>query len=130
LDPLALLFPMFEVAVERSLPKDFSIAGIAGIGLESPKEWEVGAQARYYALGDFNHGMPIVCEALFTRDNRDYENERELRVSLLVGYKLALKSGFTVQIAAGAGVPVASSVPRSESTLVGLVIDSGIGWSF
>jgi hypothetical protein len=103
LDPLALLFPMFEVAVERSLPKDFSIAGIAGIGLESPKEWEVGAQARYYALGDFNHGMPIVCEALFTRDNRDYENERELRVSLLVGYMVYIQA-LSEDIAADAGI--------------------------
>ncbi len=92
---------MLELSVERALPHDFSVATSAGIGLVSQR-----------------------------RDDRDEKNESELLVNLLVGYKLALRSGFTFHLAAGAGFPTFSSIPRSDNAWIGLAVDSGVGWSF
>lgn len=130
IDPQHLIVPILELAVERSLPQDFSVAASAGIGLVSQRVWQVGVQGRYYALGDFNHGMPIIGEALYLRDDRDELDVSVLRASLMVGYKLALRSGFTISIAAGVGVPVIARSLYARHTRVGVVLDTGIGWSF
>ncbi len=119
--PLRLLSPMVRLTGEFKADDQWSIAGTFGFGSYTEGEdaegnalthdaWEAGGQARYYALGGFDHGLHLGLDALF----RDVPVEttglfsevtegtgRGLAIGPMVGYKVAAEMGLTLDVQAG-----------------------------
>lgn len=105
-----------------------------------------GAQFSYYLLGDFNQGLHIGAQALFsstdTRAKRSqYEHGNTISLSPYAGYKLVLLNGFTLNAQAGVGVTsplLSSAAAPPEQELEQLPsqwrlsprMQVGVGWSF
>jgi len=142
LSPLHLFLPVVEVTGEFRLPLDFSLAAILGFGSsEGINVWEAGAQARYYLIGSFEHGMPLGVEALYvggsTAEAGVTANGNGIAVGPFVGYKIATDIGFTFD--AGVGFQYftvtahasssEASATVSDNRIIPL-INLNVGWSF
>lgn len=140
--PLHLFLPVVELTAEVRLPVDFSVAAIGAYGgHRGVTLWEAGAQARYYLLGGFEHGMPLGVEALYlgASDNRGGVDARVtgLAVGPFIGYKLATDHGFTLDLAGGVqyialsgfATDGSSSASLTDNTMIAL-INLNLGWSF
>ena len=140
--PVHLFLPVVEVTGEFRLPLDFSLAAIGGFGaIEGITVWEAGAQARYYLIGSFEHGMPIGVEALYAGGSAAEAGvtatANGIAVGPFVGYKLATDIGFTFD--AGVGFQYftvtahasnsEASATVSDNKIIPL-INLNIGWSF
>lgn len=155
--PVLLLNPVFELTAEyKAMPK-LGVALIAGYGsqtLEMNQKdykfslWEIGAQARYYLLGDFNHGMQLGAEVLHvnipekTYTDGIYELTAygtRLELGAFLGYKIATNIGFTFEAQAGVTtIPLMATKPQINSTnaasddidTIRPLININLGWSF
>jgi hypothetical protein len=140
--PIHLFLPVVELTAEVRLPVDFSVAAIGGYGgHQGVTLWEAGAQARYYLLGSFEHGMPIGVEALYigAGDSRQGVRARAtgLAVGPFIGYKFAADVGFTIDLAGGfqyvtlsaSATDGSNRASLSENTIIPL-INLNLGWSF
>jgi hypothetical protein len=144
ISPIHLAAPIVELTGEVRLPVDFSVAGIAGVGsIDGTTAWEAGAQARYYLLGGFEHGMPLGVEALFIqvedRSGNISGTGQGLAVGPFIGYKFASDEGFTIDL--GAGVQFAAvrakatdadtgTTASAQGTEIFPLINLNLGWSF
>ncbi len=155
--PIHLINPVFELTAEyKAIPK-LGIALIAGYGSQTmvmnEKDykfslWEIGAQARYYLLGDFNHGMQLGIEVLHvnipekTYSDGLYEITAygtRLELGAFVGYKIATNIGFTFEVQGGvtatplmADRPQVNSVNAASDNIETIrpLININLGWSF
>lgn len=135
ISPLHLLSPELQVTGEaRLVPRVSTAVSLGGGSITEEKHtyriWEVGGQMRYYALGSFSHGMMIGADVGYVDVNGKLESAMETLVGTraggFLGYKLILKSGFTVEAQLGP-VYVWGDGGRSEwQTLHNL----RLGWSF
>ena len=155
LSPIHLAIPMVEVTVEYGLEEKMSIAAIGGLGKiatetttlsgttkDSFTAIEVGAQFRYYVLGNLTHGMQVGAEALYLHLDRDETDSvsgtgEGLAVGPFVGYKIATESGFTFDtqlgfqyVTAKAEVSAGNvSASTDDSDFIPL-LNLNLGWSF
>lgn len=153
--PLRLVVPLVELTVEYRVADKIGASITLGGGkrtlstgnnMDVPgNELEGGAQARYYALGDFSRGVELGAELLYERVRFDEPLPAGvvgvaaggLTVGPFVGYKVATKRGFTFEGQLGARYLVveppvqgsAAGMPAIESTWLPL-LHLNVGWSF
>ncbi|MBI5516166.1 MAG: hypothetical protein HY909_20445 [Deltaproteobacteria bacterium] len=146
--PIHLILPMFEVTGEFALRPRVSVAGILGLGAikvsgETFGIFEIGAQGRFYVLGDFTHGLNLGVELLYLgisnagSSSGFLANGAGLSLGPLLGYKLATRVGFTLDIQGGAAFVVAgarasgggTTATASQSQIIP-VLNLNLGWSF
>ena len=148
ISPIHLFSPIVELTGEWRALNKLGVAVIAGGGKYSEtmngtkisaSVYEAGAQARYYVLGDFRHGMQLGVEALYLRlsDANISARGEGLAVGPFVGYKFIADVGFTFDAQVGAEYVGAqatassggSTANASGSTFIPL-INLNVGWSF
>jgi hypothetical protein len=150
--PIHLGFPVLEVTAEAAINPKFGVAGILGYGSMSLSNgfeeidlpvFEIGAQANYYALGDFDHGMQLGAELLWVKISFDDDDNVSaeatgLAFGPLIGYKVISSAGFTFLLQAGyqkviveaeASDNYGNSDEESKSDGIPLV-NINFGWSF
>ena len=108
--------------------------------------FDLGGQAYYCLLGDFDHGFQLGVESVFVALRGEDRYNGSVTATLggislapFLGYKLALRSGFTVIVQAGGGLFVSTThashaaseteVDEQAAVLVPLV-NMNMGWSF
>ncbi len=150
--PAHLELSVFEVAAELRLSPKLSVVGIAGAGAVWAKEdldqsaraliWELGAQGRYYAIGNFRHGMSLGVETLYVGADANLGDAEwsanVLSIAPFVGYKYAASWGFTFDGQLGYGWLAAKNraddgveTSSNQSSYAGLlVLNLNLGWSF
>ena len=158
-DPFQLLFPIFQMHVDVRINDDFGVGLIGGFGKSkvdyvtvgneaAPPPaalFQIGAKAVYYAQGDFEGGLHVGVEALYTHaklEGRSALNVASigglvagLIVGPVIGWKLVTKAGFTFDSSFGIGLiaqkqkssdPLAPTDDRSAVLISHLLI----GWTF
>ena len=158
-DPLELLFPIFQMHVDVRIGEDFGIGLIGGYGkakldyIAAANEagpppaplWQVGAKAVYYAQGDFEGGLHVGAEVLFTHAKLEGRTAlgtasigglaAGLIAGPVIGWKLVTKAGFTFDSSIGVGMIAAKQkssdpdAPTDDRSAV-LISHLLIGWSF
>lgn len=153
LSPLHLLFPMVEVTGEYRVGPRLGVAAILGAGKFSTTDsadttlrftaGELGASARYYALGSFRAGLQVGVELLYLAislgDNPQMVQATGdgLSLSPFVGYKWTARGGFTIEAQGGLSILAVqahatdgTSSSSSEQSRVSPMINFNLGWSF
>lgn len=150
LSPLHLAIPVYEFTGEYRLDPKMGAALIGGFGsVDDIFMWELGAQFRYYVLGDFDHGMQVGAEIVHAGLSGS-SNEDDVDVSAgvagtsfggFIGYKFAASFGLTFDIQAGYQLTRWASEAEAtdgETTVsnedsedsAGLLFNLTLGWSF
>jgi len=153
ISPLHLVLPIVELTGEYAIMKDLSAALILGggkitseasglVAKETYTAYEVGAQGRYYLLGDFEHGMQVGAEALYLYLDRDGESSitvsgAGLALGPFIGYKIATHIGFTFDAQLGFQYMVAraeatdgTNTEKGENSDIIPLLNLNVGWSF
>lgn len=155
--PAHLLFPVVELTGEFKAHDRWSAALIGGYGSVTQKNtafgeqtydvWEAGGQARFYALGDFDHGMHLGAEVLYINVSNQIETSsgtvsgvgEGITVGPFIGYKVATALGFTFDGQVGyqrMGLGAEASNESSGETVSeedsdwGPLLNLNVGWSF
>lgn len=153
--PLHLIFPLLEVTTEYRLKDQIGLAAIVGAGQYTLKDQvgvpdtsfiviEVGAQFRYYLLGNFNHGMQVGAEVLFVHVSGDPTSTisatgQGLAAGPFVGYKIATSVGFTFDaqlgmsrylVRADASDAATGNSGNTEVAKTTPIVNLNVGWSF
>jgi hypothetical protein len=133
--PLHLLSPELHLTVDLRLAPKVSAAASVGAGTvteegESHDIWGAGAQFRYYVLGSFTHGMMLGADVGYVDVSGEVDEPMAylvgVRAGAFLGYKIAMKAGFTTEAQVGP-VYVRESESNSEwQTLLNL----NVGWSW
>jgi hypothetical protein len=114
--------PVVEIQGEYGLTSSLSVAGVGGYGNATVPSnlsgdeisfnvFEVGGQFRLYPIGDFEHGIQLGAEALYTEvtteEGTTYAGERVvgtgegLALGPFIGYKYVAGFGITIDIQGG-----------------------------
>ena len=149
--PVHLALPIFEVTGEIRDGDSFGFALILGGGeVQGLGAFEVGAQARFYALGDFEGGLQIGAEVLYLHLDGGLGSTNSTSLSgsgtgaaigAFVGYKTILAIGLTFEAQGGAEVVNAdasasatsatgSSTATASDVRVIPLLNLNVGWSF
>jgi hypothetical protein len=158
ISPLHLVLPVVEVTAEFKAHETVGLAALGGWGKMTQKNttigdikydvWEVGGQVRYYALGDFDHGLQVGAEVLYVNvTSEDIETASGtvsgvgdgVAVGPFLGYKVATDLGFTFDgqlgvARTGLGAEAQNEdtgySESEESTDWGPLLNLNVGWSF
>lgn len=157
ISPLHLTMPVVELTGEFKADDNWSAAVIGGVGSYTQQNsvlgeqtydvWEVGAQFRFYALGDFDHGMQVGAEVLYVNVSNEIETSdgtlsgtgEGVAVGPFLGYKIATDLGFTFEGQLGyqrIGLGAEASNESSGETVTdedsdwGPLLNLNVGWSF
>lgn len=157
LSPLHLINPVFELTAEFQVIPKLGVALIGAYGSQTTEVnkndytfpvWELGAQGRYYLLGDFSHGMQLGLEALYLNISDKtytdgiyeiYAYGSRLEFGAFLGYKIATNIGFTFEAQAGAKyaklMDGALKTPHAQAAepvidTISPLINLNLGWSF
>ena len=135
ISPFHLLNPELHLTGELRLAAKMSAAAMLGAGMVTDDDkrygiWEVGGQFRYYLPGSFIHGMMLGADVGYVDVNGQMEHPMAYyvgaRAGAFLGYKITIKTGFTVEAQYGP-VYVRENANNSElQTLINLKV----GWSF
>jgi hypothetical protein len=142
ISPVHLLLPVVELTGEARVHDRFGVALIGGAGRYTDKNagisasvYEVGGQLRFYALGDFRHGMQIGGEVLYVHlsDPNISATGSGLAAGPFLGYKVMTDAGFTFDTQLGfehvfVRGESGGSTASDEANLV--LLNLNIGWSF
>ncbi len=141
--PVHLSIPVLEVNMEIRLQDKIGVAAIFGLGdIEGIGVLEAGAQGNYYFVGDFQHGLQIGAEAMFTNfslsngSTSSKPDGKLFRIGPYAGYKYAADFGLTAVIqygiAAGFGNSSLTTNNNSSVRLTGsdTFLNLNTGWSF
>ena len=142
ISPLHLLFPVVELTGEARVHDKVGVAVIGGAGKYtdasvnvSATVYELGAQVRFYVVGDFRQGMQLGAELLYLHlDAADIVATGEgLAVGPFLGYKVMVDAGFTFE--AQLGFEHVSEQARSGGSAASEqdyipLLNLNIGWSF
>lgn len=149
-DGLSLLSDIVQLQGEFQISDNMSCGILLGAGNVRGSSADTsysfllaGAQFNYYLLGDFEEGLQIGVQALYSstniRANKTflYENGRVLSLTPYAGYKLVLASGLTMnaQVGVGASTPVfiPTGAGSDQNTVykwhVSTRMHLSIGWS-
>ena len=150
--PIHLIFPVFEARVEYAVMKQLGISLLAGGGKVTIEDevfnrdvdvtvWEIGAQAEYYVVGDFDHGMQLGAELIYMGANAEEEETdtkatgQGLSIGVFAGYKFVASFGLTVNIQGGvqyitAQAEAENSDSSDDESTWGPLLNLDLGWSF
>ncbi len=157
--PIHLLIPVLEVTGEMKLDDSMGAALILGYGQftstlqdgagnvireEQYAGYELGAQFRYYAVGDFDHGMQVGAEMLYVYIARDANDSiaasgEGLAAGPFVGYKFAASFGLTFEaqlgfeyylVQAEAEETTTGQTASAEDRAFIPLLNLNVGWSF
>ena len=112
--------PYVELTGVFRAADEVGLAGIAGAGgVFGMFAFNIGAQARWYAIGDFEHGMSLGLEGMYTQltgptSSGTFGMGNGVSLSPMIGYKLATDVGFTLDLQAG---PTVMFVPGRRDRL-------------
>jgi len=152
--PIRLIAPLVELTAEYRVADKLGVMLELGGGQRTlttgmtdftGREYEVGAQARYYVLGSFTHGMQLGAEVL-----DEYVTFQEplppgvvgaaaggVTAGAFAGYKIATRVGFTFEAQLGARYLVVDppvtgmGTPAIDSTQKWLpLLHLNVGWTF
>ena len=135
---LTLELPMANQSVGVGVIAGYGVVSIAvGEDRESVAVYEAGATFRYYAIGDYSHGMQLGVEFGYvgasTSIGDTFATATGLWTGGFVGYKVATPSGFTFDGQVGAQYLAAVGEAEGESvgsSSVGALVNLNIGWTF
>lgn len=154
LSPIHLSIPVVELTGELALQPKLSVAGILGYGtvksesvvVEEVTVLEIGAQVRYYLLGDFEHGLQIGAESIYINASGSGSSGATgikvsgagLSLGGFLGYKVVTSMGFTFDAQLGAqrvgiGAEASASTGQTASTSensVSPLLNLNVGWTF
>jgi len=134
ISPLHLLNPVLHLTDELRLARKIGVAVMVGAGAVSEEgryygTWEIGGQFRWYPLVSFTHGMMLGTDTGYIDVLGDLEDPMAycvgMRAGVLVGYKLALRAGFTMEVQIGPQYVWEDVDNAGLQTLPGL----RVGWS-
>ena len=134
ISPFHLLNPELHLTGELRLAAKMSAAAMLGAGMVTDDDkrygiWEVGGQFRYYLLDSFIHGMMLGADVGYVDVNGQMEHPMAYyvgaRAGAFLGYKIAIKTGFTVEAQYGP-VYVRENADNSE---LQTLINFKVGWS-
>ena len=135
ISPIALFNPILELTGERRLANKIGIAAIVGGGSVSEEGkrygvWEVGGQFCCYLFGSFTRGLMLGAHVGYLHATGQLESPTSYYVGTqagaFVGYKIAMKAGFTFDVQLGPMYVRASATNAELQTLANL----RVGWSF
>ncbi len=149
------------VTHERLLDERLSVAGLLGAGfalverqdydqidLTGTPVVEVGASARYYLLGSFEHGLQAGGQTTYTHSSFGGGGlsgaNQGLRLGAFLGYKIAADGGFTFEAQGGAQyfLPLTGDIEDQQGAegrgvvisgtepALSPLVQVGMGWSF
>jgi hypothetical protein len=146
ISPIHLTFPILELTGEARLADRFSVAGIFGVGKISDTDKatgikidatavELGGHVRYYALGDFRHGMQVGAEVLYLHlaDSRLVVKGEGVAIGPFIGYKYTADIGFTFDTQVGVeyvGARASSTTASASDSAWIPLLNLNVGWSF
>lgn len=149
--PILLFIPALELNGEYRVLDKLGVAGILGYasmatdleGDPRVKQFQLGTQANYYVLGDFDHGLHLGAHLEGRRATLNTDDATAAANAFLVGglagYKVAASFGLTFMLQAGyafafvsaTGSDTAGQVQISQDDSDGLVLlRINLGWSF
>ena len=145
ISPIHLIFPVLELTGEFRAHDKVGVAVVAGGGKYTDKNinlsasvYEVGAQVRFYLLGDFRHGMQLGAELLYLKltTTQIVATGEGLAMGPFLGYKFTADAGFTFDTQLGFEYVGARATATngtttgsaSESSFIPL-LNINIGWS-
>ena len=142
ISPLLLLFPIVELTGELRAHDKLGVAFIGGVGRYTDSSvnisaavYELGAQLRFYPIGDFRHGMQLGAEVLYlhmSQSNLSLRGEG-VGVGPFFGYKVISDAGFTFDTQLGAqyiGVRATDGNAAASDQEFIVLLNLNIGWSF
>jgi hypothetical protein len=149
ISPLHLTLPMGELTGEVRALDQLGVGAVAGWGRIKDKESattfnaiELGAQVRYYVVGDFRHGMQLGVEGIYLNLGGGKDSISAtvdgFAVGPFVGYKYTASVGFTFDAQLGAERVVfhasahdTTGASASDSTKDWIpLLNLNVGWSF
>lgn len=148
--PLHLIFPVLEVTGEFRVHRKVGLAAIIGggtIGSHLVDNFdgyllEFGASVRWYAVGDFDHGMQVGLEVLYAFLSSSTESVAAVGngvgLAPFIGYKITAGVGFTFDAQVGPSIMFATAKAASssgntaseEDIAIGVMLNLNIGWAF
>ncbi len=149
--PILLFIPALELNGEYRVLDKLGVAAVLGYGswatdLEGDsrvQQFQLGTQANYYVLGDFDHGLHLGAHLEGRRATLSTDDATAAANGLLVGglagYKVAASFGLTFMLQAGyafafvsaTGSDTAGQVQISQDDSSGLpLLRINLGWSF
>jgi len=146
ISPIHLVFPFIEVTSEFKMEPKVGVAAIAGIGsIDDFFAFELGGQARYYLIGDFDHGMQIGGELLYAHvSDNDIQgsgvsaNSNGISLGAFLGYKIAFGFGLTFDLQGGIDYMIVRAHAEDNTGATGNasgsrlypLLNINLGWSF
>jgi len=121
-----LIWRGVELSGEYRFSDRMTGSGIVGFLFGQTAAFELGAEGRYYALGDFEHGMPIGLQAVIA----DLPGSGAfLMAGPFIGYKKVWDSGFSIDLRAGAMLMSSNPIPTWQGRVFP-IFNLNVGWSF
>ena len=146
LSTLPLIEPVVQIAAEWHAQKDVGFAGFIAAGGNEGPIFATGIQLIWYALGDFEHGVQLGGDLMFSIVDRAsnvdlYEDGTGIALAAFAGYKLVMPFGFTANLQGG--IRMTQSKRLIEYTVGGSLVsyydykleplplvNINVGWSF
>jgi hypothetical protein len=142
ISPLHLFLPVVELTGEARVHDKVGVAVVGGAGKYtddsvniSATVYELGAQVRFYLLGDFRQGLKLGAELLYLHLNATdvVATGEGLAIGPFVGYKIIVDAGFTFEAQLGfehvSAQAQSGGSAASEKDYIPL-LNLNIGWSF
>jgi hypothetical protein len=139
--PIHLALPVVELTAEIAATDQLGLAVILGGGAyRGFGVIEAGAQARYYAVGDFDHGMQLGVEVLGVHVFSDNALGTGIAgfgtgvaAGPFIGYKFAADFGLTLDVQLGAAwafIRADAGGATANDTDFLPILNLNAGWSF
>ena len=142
ISPIHLTFPVVELTAEIRAHDKLGVALIGGAGRVKDRAsnitaavYEVGAQLRFYPVGDFRHGMQLGAELIYlhaSESNLSLSGQG-VAVGPFIGYKVIADAGFTFDVQMGGeyvGFRATDGVATADAHEIILLLNLNAGWSF
>lgn len=133
--PLHLMAPVAEVTGEYAVSEDFGVAGIAGVGgRDGAYMLGFGAQAIWYATGDFQQGFQVGGELIYNEVGASWRGHSVallggLGLAPFVGYKVSSVEGFTGIIQAGPQFISGANAFGGSGAATAFMLNLNVGWT-
>jgi len=120
--PIHVLLSTMEVTGEFCVGRKHGVAAIGALGVPlGVVVVELGGSYRLYALGDFDRGIQLGGEFIWSGGTNGYESVSLTQYSLMAGGKFTFDFGLTMEGQVG---------PTWLDGELGPMINLNIGWSF
>ncbi|MBU1240113.1 porin family protein [Myxococcota bacterium] len=149
ISPLLLILPIFEVTAEMRINPQMGVALIVGGGKVTVEEalredytvtvYEIGAQYKYYVLGNFKSGLHLGAEMMFLKASGDVNGTSAvaggLSMGAFVGYKHTFSFGLTLEAQLGGQyyavrAEAEDTNDTAEDSDLAFLLNLNIGYSF